>query len=103
MRKQPWKQLLIAATLSVPATLALICAPNLSLAAAGPLPGKGLAQHDFFYAGEAKEENMYIVKGGRIVWSYTHPGRGEISDAILLPNSNVLFAHQYGITEVTAD
>ena len=67
------------------------------------LPGKGLAEHDFFYAGEAKEENMYIIKGGRIVWSYTHPGRGEISDAILLPNNNVLFAHQYAITEVTAD
>ncbi len=67
------------------------------------LPGKGLAQHDFFYAGEAKEENMYIVKGGAITWSYTHPGRGEISDALLLPNHNVLFAHQYGITEVTAD
>ncbi len=46
---------------------------------------------------------MYIIKGGRIAWSYTHPERGEISDAILLPNNNVLFAHQYGITEVTAD
>jgi hypothetical protein len=67
------------------------------------LPGKGLAEHDFFYAGEAKDENMYIVRGGRIAWSYTHPGRGEISDAILLPNGNVLFAHQYGIDEVTAD
>jgi predicted alpha-1,6-mannanase (GH76 family) len=67
------------------------------------LPGKGLAEHDFFYAGEAKEENMYIIKGGRIVWFYTHPGRGEISDAILLANNNVLFAHQYAITEVTAD
>ena len=71
--------------------------------ASNALPGRGLAEHDFFYAGEAKEENMYIVKGGHIVWSYSHPGRGEISDAILLPNNNVLFAHQYAITEVTAD
>lgn len=67
------------------------------------LPGKGLAEHDFFYAGEAKEENMYRIKNGRIAWSYTHPGRGEISDAVLLPNRNVLFAHQYGIAEVTED
>lgn len=67
------------------------------------LPGKGLAEHDFFYAGEAKDERMFIVKGGEIVWSYTHPGRGEISDAVLLPNGNVLFAHQYAITEITAD
>ena len=67
------------------------------------LPGKGLAQHDFFYAGEAKEERMSIVRGGQVVWSYTHPGRGEISDAVLEPNGNVLFAHQFGITEITLD
>ena len=66
------------------------------------LPGAGLAQHDFFYAGEAKEERMFIVRGGHVVWAYTHPGKGEISDAILLPNGNVLFAHQYAVTEITA-
>ena len=67
------------------------------------LPGKGLAQHDFFYAGEAKEERMFIVRGGEIAWTYTHPGRGEISDAVLQPNGNILFAHQFGVTEITAD
>jgi outer membrane protein assembly factor BamB len=67
------------------------------------LPGSGLAQHDFFYAGEAKTERMFIVRGGKIVWSYEHPGRGEISDAVLLPNGNVLFAHQLAITEITPD
>jgi len=24
-------------------------------------------------AGEAKEERLFIVRGGKIVWSYTHP------------------------------
>jgi hypothetical protein len=67
------------------------------------LPGKGLAQHDFFYAGEAKEERMFIVRHGEVVWSYTHNGRGEISDATLLPNGNVLFAHQFGVTEIDAN
>lgn len=67
------------------------------------LPGKGLAQHDFFYAGEAKEERLFIVRGGQIVWSYTHPGRGEISDAVLEPDGNILFAHQFGITEISPD
>jgi hypothetical protein len=67
------------------------------------LPGKGLAEHDFFYAGEAKEERMYIVRDGKIVWDYTHPANGEISDAVLEPNGNVLFAHQHGVTEITAD
>lgn len=67
------------------------------------LPGKGLAQHDFFYAGEAKDERMFIVRDGKIVWTYTHPAQGEISDATLLPNGNVLFAHQRGVTEISAD
>lgn len=67
------------------------------------LPGGGLSHLDFFYAGEARQENMYIVKNGEIVWNYTHPAAGEISDAVLLSNFNVLFAHQDGITEVTPD
>jgi hypothetical protein len=67
------------------------------------LPGKGLAEHDFFYAGEAKEERMYIVRDGKIVWDYTHPANGEISDAVLEPNGDIFFAHQHGVTEITAD
>ena len=63
------------------------------------LPGRGLKQYDFFYAGEAKSRNMYIVKKGQVIWSYIDTtGRGEISDAILMKNGNVLFAHQYGVT-----
>jgi hypothetical protein len=67
------------------------------------LPGKGLVQHDFFYAGEAKVERMLIVRAGKIVRDYTHPGKGEISDATLLPHGNILFAHQYGVTEINAE
>ena len=59
------------------------------------LPGKGLAEHDFFYAGEAKDRKMFIVRKGQIVWSYDDPeGKGEISDAVLLSNGNVALAHQ---------
>jgi len=65
------------------------------------LPGNGLSHFDFFYAGEATMENMYIVRKGKIVWSYTHPASGEISDAMMLSNGNILFAHQRGITEIT--
>lgn len=66
------------------------------------LPGGGLAQHDFLYAGEAKEERIFIVRNGAVAWAYTHTGKGEISDAKLLPNGDVLFAHQFGVTEVSA-
>ncbi len=67
------------------------------------LPGNGLAQHDFLYAGEGKEERIFRVRGGQVVWSYTHPGKGEISDAVRMSNGNILFAHQFGVTEVTPD
>ena len=68
------------------------------------LPGKGLAQFDFFYAGEAKDRNMYIVLDGKIAWSYIDTlGRGEISDAVLMTSGNILFAHQYAITLITPD
>jgi hypothetical protein len=63
------------------------------------LPGKGPQQFDFFYAGESKARNMYIVRKGKITWSYIDTtGKGEISDAILMANGNVLFAHQFGVT-----
>jgi hypothetical protein len=68
------------------------------------LPGRGLAQHDFFYAGEAKTEDMYIVRSGKVVWEYHDPdGKGEISDAVLLSNGSVLFAHQFGVKLIDRD
>jgi outer membrane protein assembly factor BamB len=68
------------------------------------LPGKGVAEFDFFYAGEAKQRNMYIVRKGKIAWSYIDTtGKGEISDAMLTKSGNVLFAHQYGVTLIDKD
>lgn len=68
------------------------------------LPGKGLAQHSFLYAGESHDRRIFIVRGGKIVWSYDDPGgKGEISDAVMLGNGNILFAHQYGVTEITPE
>ncbi|MES2476566.1 MAG: hypothetical protein V4640_12355 [Verrucomicrobiota bacterium] len=66
-------------------------------------PASDLTAHDFFYAGEAKTQDMYLVKGGKIAWSFHHPGsRGEISDAVRLSDGRVLFAHQYGVTLLDA-
>lgn len=68
------------------------------------LPGRGLAQHDFLYAGEAKTRDIYLVRGGKVVWEYHDPaGRGEISDAVRLSNGNILFAHQYRIKLINPD
>ena len=71
----------------------------LSLSRTYAEPSPALAGHDFFYAGENKVHDMFIVKKGEIAWSYHNAeSRGEISDAVLLSNGNVLFAHQFGIT-----
>ncbi len=68
------------------------------------LPGKGLSEHDFFYAGEGKDRLMYLVKDGAVVWSYVdRTGKGEISDAVRLSNGNILFAHQFGVTLITPE
>ena len=68
------------------------------------LPGNGLAQHDFLYAGEAKNRRVFIVRKGQVVWSYDDPaGRGEISDAVLLSNGNLLLAHQYAVKLISPE
>ncbi|MBW8782998.1 MAG: hypothetical protein JF599_14090 [Verrucomicrobia bacterium] len=76
----------------------------ITAAPAPALPGRGLAEHDFFYAGESKDRKMFIVKKGEVVWSYDDPaGRGEISDAVLLSNGNVLLAHQFAVKLISPD
>ena len=68
------------------------------------LPGKGLAQHDFVYSGESHDRKIFIVRGGKIVWSYDDAaGTGEISDMVMLSNGNILYAHQFGVTEITPE
>jgi hypothetical protein len=37
---------------------------------AGGSAEQSLAHHDFFYAGEAKNERLFLVRRGEIVWSY---------------------------------
>jgi hypothetical protein len=76
------------------------------------LLGKGAAQHPFFYCGQwdypNAQQTMYIVRGGRIVWSYSisSTDRGqisELSDATLLSDNSVVFARKTGAGKVTAD
>ncbi|WP_167613707.1 hypothetical protein [Maribellus sediminis] len=68
---------------------------------------RDLSRHDFLYAGEAKVQDMYILKNGKIAWEYKGPRdqgyMGEISDAVLMNNGNILFAHQRGITLITPE
>src|SRR5262249_33996408 len=70
------------------------------------LPGNGLAQHPLLYCGEwqnrsTSNQTMYIVRGGKIVWSYTNPFKGELGDCTMLANGDIVFSRQFGASEIT--
>ena len=102
-----------AATPSAAASTAATPPPPIHPVSPALLPGGGLAGHPFLYAGETErrrpEQTMSIVRGGKVVWTYSIPGRSadghaqEISDAWMLSGSNVLFSRETGAMEVTPD
>jgi hypothetical protein len=78
------------------------------------LPGRGLAEHDFVYAGEwdtrkPDAQSLFVVRGGKITWQTTIPLRTaegkpqEFDDAELLPNGHILFARMSGAGEYAPD
>lgn len=42
-----------------------------------------LSRHDFLYAGEAKVQDMYIVKGGKVTWEHKGPRVKEYQGEML--------------------
>jgi hypothetical protein len=78
------------------------------------LPGKGLKQHDFLYAGEwdmrkPTAQSMFLVRGGKVVWQYSIPMRTatgaiqEFDDATLLSNGNLVYACMSGAGIITPE
>ncbi|MEO7600085.1 MAG: hypothetical protein ABIV50_14205 [Opitutus sp.] len=75
------------------------------------LPGKGLAQHPFLYAGEwdhrYPDQTMFVVRDGKVAWTYTIKLKDEagqiqeFSDATMLSNGNIAFARKTGAGIVT--
>lgn len=66
------------------------------------LPGKGLAEHPMLYIGEGYNK-MFLVNGGKVVWTYeTGPGN-EYDDAWMLSNGNVLFTRMQYVAEITPE
>lgn len=75
------------------------------------LPGKGLNEHPFLYAGEWDIRNtmqtMFVVRGGKVVWRYSIPIRDsnnviqEFGDASMLKNGNIIFSTKTGAMEIT--
>jgi hypothetical protein len=77
------------------------------------LPGKGLLQHDFLYAGgwdtRKDTQTIFRVVAGKVVWTWSIPIKdrngqlSEFSDIHQLSNGNVLYACKTGAAEVTQD
>jgi len=77
------------------------------------LPGNGLAQHPFLYTGEwdhrKTEQTIFVVRGGKIVWTYSIPIKDatgnleELGDATMLSNGNIVFCRKVGASEITPD
>lgn len=78
-----------------------------------PLPGKGLAQHDFLYTGEwdtrKDHQTMSLIRGGKVVWTYRIPTKDEIngqlsefSDMHRLSNGDIVFAYKTGWRKIDA-
>ena len=76
----------------------------LFLPGCAPKSGQDIVPGEWFYAGEGVSQRMYIVRNGQVSWEYVNPdGRGEISDALLQDDGNILIAHQHGIAEIAPD
>ena len=55
------------------------------------LPGNGLAQHSMLLVGEGCNR-MFLVHGGRIVWTFCAGKGWEYDDVWMLSNGNLLFS-----------
>jgi len=64
-------------------------------------PGNGAAQHPMLYLGEGCN-TLFVVNGGRVVWSYSTGKGWEYDDAWLLGNGDVIFSRMSYAEEVTA-
>jgi len=83
------------------------------LAAPKEAPDTSIQRHSFLYAGEWDSrkamQSMFIVKQGKVVWSYSIPmrleggGIQEFDDATLLPDGNVLFSRMSGAGMVSPE
>ena len=77
------------------------------------LPGKGLQQHDFLYAGEwdtrKDTQTIFLIQKGKVTWTWSIPIKdrneqlSEFSDIHRLSNGHVLYACKTGAAEVTPD
>lgn len=110
----PFMGALLSAALATAASAAQPAPAAPAVLSPAVLPGNGLRQHSFVYAGEwdtrkPEAQSLFVVREGKIAWSTTIPlhtptgGAQEFDDAMMLPNGNILFARMSGAGEITPD
>jgi hypothetical protein len=79
------------------------------------LPGNGVLEHPFLYAGEwdtrgSQTQSIVIVRGGKVVWRYSMPLKNpktgnweEFDDATQLANGNIIFSRMSGAGMLSPD
>jgi hypothetical protein len=81
--------------------------PELKPAEAVNLPGKGLAQHPLVYCGEwdtrRPQQTIFVIRGGKVVWTYSISNKEELDDCTLMTNGNIVFTRRTGASEITPD
>ncbi len=65
-------------------------------------PGNGVAQHPMLYIGEGYNK-MFLINGGKIIWTYSTGKGNEYDDVWMLSNGNILFTRMQYLAEITPD
>ena len=66
------------------------------------LSGNGLSQHPMLYIGEGYNK-MFLIKDGKVIWTYSTGKGNEYDDVWMLSNGNILFSRMKYLAEITPD
>ena len=66
------------------------------------LPGNGLSHHPMLYVGENCNK-MFLIKDGKVIWTYSTGTGFEFDDVWMLSNGNILFSRMKYLAEITPD
>ncbi|WP_265594605.1 hypothetical protein [Haloferula sp. BvORR071] len=66
------------------------------------LPGKGLAQHPMLYVGE-NCNRMFLVKDGKVIWTFDTGNGPEFDDVWMLSNGNILYSRMAYVAMISPD
>lgn len=112
VRAAAWSVIALIAGVAT-AGVAAESAPSPTTYSPAELPGHGLSEHPFLYAGEwdyrYPEQTMFIVRDGKVAWTYSIPIKlasgtlQEWGDATLLSNGNIVFSRKTGAGIVAPD